>query len=126
MNEDRHLQAASYYILAYKRSMITTLMDRANSVTRPPRPQNYMLGSFSKPMATPCRILTERLNPELPREVSGKQTTEHTSNISEGPLSSRLLQKHNINTFSETTQQKGFQIQLHQRQTTPDSKIRHL
>jgi hypothetical protein len=48
---------------------------------RPARPQNYVLASFYESVSTPCRISTEHLNPDLSREVPGKETTEHIFHI---------------------------------------------
>jgi hypothetical protein len=37
-----------------------------------------MLDSFTEPASTPCRISTECLNPDVPREVSGKRTIRNS------------------------------------------------
>jgi hypothetical protein len=101
---DRYLQAASHYPPGHKRSVITVLMHRANSVMRLAEPQNdSVLGSFSEPVATPCTISTEHPNPDPPRWVPGKENHRAYLPYIQGAADhiSRLLQKHDILTIQK-------------------------
>lgn len=98
------------------------------SVMRPAGPQNYdMSHLLSKPMATTCWISTKHQNPELPTEIPRKQPKsvppiQPTDQWLHLQATAKTKQTHN----TETNQQNGAQIPFHQRQTTPDSKIRCL
>jgi hypothetical protein len=115
----KYLQVTSHHPLAHKRSIITTLTDRAKMICYKPNQGNELqhVKALSKTMATPYRISTDHQRPEPPAKTRDNHTAYVPYIHSTNDGISKLLNPETINKMA-------FHFRFSQNRQPPTQKSR--